>query len=163
VLYLKANGMNARKIRSNLVATLGTKVLGYSTVAPCLREVQLDPFSETAVDLTEDVEVDEIDEAILSVLEVQPFGSVHDTARLIHLAYSTVHCPLSIVHCPLASHMFTGLSGPPSSLNPACLDGRPKASPSLKLGTALGYPSGAARKFLAGPWDARRVLVLFTH
>jgi hypothetical protein len=30
VLYLKAKGVNARKIPSDLVATLGTKVPGYS-------------------------------------------------------------------------------------------------------------------------------------
>jgi hypothetical protein len=30
VLYLKANGMNAREIHSDLVATLGTKVPGSS-------------------------------------------------------------------------------------------------------------------------------------
>jgi histone-lysine N-methyltransferase SETMAR len=60
-------------------------------VTPGLREAQPDQFSETAVDFTEDAEVDEIDEAILSALEVQPFGSVRDIARLTRLARSTVH------------------------------------------------------------------------
>jgi hypothetical protein len=91
VLYLKANGMNAREIHSDLVATLGTKVLGSSTVTRWLREAQLDQFSETAVDFTEDGEVDEIDEAILSALEVHPFASVRDIARLTRLARSTFH------------------------------------------------------------------------
>jgi hypothetical protein len=66
VRYLKAKGMNAREIHSDLVATLGTKVLGYSTVTFWRREAQLDQFSETALDFTEDAEVDEIDEVILS-------------------------------------------------------------------------------------------------
>jgi hypothetical protein len=37
VLYLKATGMNVREIHSDLVATLGTKVSGYSTAARWLR------------------------------------------------------------------------------------------------------------------------------
>jgi DNA-binding transcriptional ArsR family regulator len=90
VLYLKA-----REIHSDLAATLGTKVPDYSAVTRLLREVQLDQFSETAVDFIEDVDVDEIDGAILSALEVQPFCSVRDIARLIHLAHSTVHWHLA--------------------------------------------------------------------
>jgi hypothetical protein len=74
VLSLKAKGMNAREIHSDFVATLGTKVPDCSTVTHWLREAQLDQFSETAVDFTEGTEVDEIDEAILSGLEFQPFG-----------------------------------------------------------------------------------------
>jgi DNA-binding transcriptional ArsR family regulator len=95
VLYLKAKGMNVREIHSDLGATLGTKVLDYSTVTHWLREVQLDEFSETAVDFTEEAEVDEIAEAVLSVLEVQPFGSVRDIARLTRRAHSTVRWHLT--------------------------------------------------------------------
>jgi hypothetical protein len=95
VLYLKAKGMNAREIHSDLVSTLGTKPLGYSSVTHWLREAQVDQFSETAVDFTQDAEVDEIDEAILSVLKVQPFDSVCDIPRLTRLARSTVHWHLT--------------------------------------------------------------------
>jgi hypothetical protein len=105
VLYLKAKGMNTREIHSDLVATLGTKMLGYSTVTRWLREAQLDQFSETAVDFTEDAEVDEIDEAILSALEVQTFGSVRDIARLTRLARSTVHWHLTRSLGFLARHL----------------------------------------------------------
>jgi hypothetical protein len=91
VFYRKAKGMNAREIDSNLVATLDTKVPGYSTVTRWLREAQLDQFSETAVELTEDAEVDEIDEAVLSALEVQPFDSVRHIAQLTPLIHSTVN------------------------------------------------------------------------
>jgi MoxR-like ATPase len=90
VLYLKAKGMKAKEIHSDPVATLGTKVPGYSTVTSWLREAQLDQFSETAVGFAEDAEVDEIDDAILSALEVQPFGSVSDISWLTRLARSTV-------------------------------------------------------------------------
>jgi hypothetical protein len=113
VLSLKAKGMNAREIHSDRVATLGPKVSGYSTVTRWLREAHLDQFSETAVDFTEDMEVDEIDEAILSVLGVQPFGSVRDITRLIRLARSTVHSHLTrslgflVGHLRLIPHVLT--------------------------------------------------------
>jgi hypothetical protein len=73
MLYLKAKGMNAREIYRDRVSTLGTKVSGYSIVTRWLREAQLDQFSETAIFFTEVAKVDEIDEAILPALEVQPF------------------------------------------------------------------------------------------
>jgi hypothetical protein len=95
VLYLKANCMNAREIHHDLIATLGTKVLGYSTLTRWLREAQLDQFSETAVDFTENTKVGGIDEAILSALEVQPIGSGRDIARLTRLARSTIHWHLT--------------------------------------------------------------------
>jgi hypothetical protein len=71
------------------------KMLGYSTVTRWLREAQLDQFSETAVDLREDAKVDEIDEDILSALEVPTISSVRDIAQLTRLARSTVHWHLT--------------------------------------------------------------------
>jgi hypothetical protein len=91
LLYLKAKDMNAREIHNDLGAMLGMKVHSHSIVTRELHEAQLDQFSETAVDFTEDAEVDEIDEAILSAFEVQPFGSVRDIAPLTRIARSTVH------------------------------------------------------------------------
>jgi MoxR-like ATPase len=93
--FSKAKGINARAIHNDLIATLGMKLRGYSTVTRWLREAQLDQFAEMAVDVTEDAEVDEIDEAILSAFEVQPVGSVREIARLTRLARSTVHSPVS--------------------------------------------------------------------
>jgi hypothetical protein len=113
VLSLKAKGMNAREIHSDPVATLGTKLPVYSSVTRWLREMQLDQFSETAVDFSDDAEVDEIDEAILSAVEVQPFGSVRDIARLTRLARSTVHWHLTrllgflVRHLPWIPHVLT--------------------------------------------------------
>jgi hypothetical protein len=95
VLYFKAKGMKAREIHSELVSTLGTKVPACFTVTRWLREAKLDQFFETAVHLTQDVEVDEIDATISLALEVQPFGSVRDIAQLIRLARSTVHWHLT--------------------------------------------------------------------
>jgi DNA invertase Pin-like site-specific DNA recombinase len=70
-------------------------VSGYFTVACWLREARLGQFSETAVDFTEEAEVDEIDEAILSASEIQPFGSVRNIVRLTRLARSTVYWHLT--------------------------------------------------------------------
>jgi hypothetical protein len=72
--YLKTKGMRDREIHSDLVGTFAAKVPGDSTVPRWLREAELDQFSETSIDFTGDAEVDEIDEAILSALEVRPFG-----------------------------------------------------------------------------------------
>jgi hypothetical protein len=91
VLSLKAKGMNAREIHNDVLATLGNMVLGHSTVSRRVRKAQVDQFCETAIDFSEDAEVDEIDEAILSALELQPFGAVCKIARLTRLARSTVH------------------------------------------------------------------------
>jgi hypothetical protein len=66
VFYLKVKGMNSRDIQNDLVARPSTMVLGYSAVVSWLPEAQMDQFSETAVDFSEDAEVDEIDEVILS-------------------------------------------------------------------------------------------------
>jgi hypothetical protein len=95
VLHLKAKGMNAKKIHNDLVATPRTKLPSYSTETRWLREGQLDQFSETAVDFTDEAEVHEINDALLSALEVAPFGSVRDIARLIRLARSTVNSHLT--------------------------------------------------------------------
>jgi hypothetical protein len=95
VLYVPAKGMNAREIHNDVTATFDTKASVYFTVMRGLREAQLDQFSETAAEFTEDAEVDEIDEAILSGLAVQPFRSVRDIARLARLTYSTAHWHLT--------------------------------------------------------------------
>jgi hypothetical protein len=104
VLYLKAKGMNGREIHSDLVATLGMKVPGYSTVARWLREAQLDQFSEAAVDFPEDAEVDEIDEAILSALKVQLFGSVRGSSVLLVSLFTGI----SHIHLAFWSAIFVG-------------------------------------------------------
>jgi hypothetical protein len=107
VIDLKATGMNTREIHSDLVATLATKVLGYSTLMHWLRQAQPDQFSETALDFTDDAEVDEIDGAILSALEVHPCSSVCDIARppflLVGLSTGSSH-----VHWAFWSAIFVG-------------------------------------------------------
>jgi hypothetical protein len=89
-LHLQPKGLNTREIQSDLAATLGKKVPAQSPVTRWLHQAQLGQFSETAVDFTEDAEVDEIDDTILSALEVQSFGSVRHIGRLTRLARSTV-------------------------------------------------------------------------
>jgi hypothetical protein len=85
--------------------------------------------------------------------------SVRSSAVWLDARHCTAHLYRPF-HCSLASHTFTGLSSPPSSFDTGCVDGTTKTDLSLKLGTALDDPSGAAGQFLAGSCHARRVLVL---
>jgi hypothetical protein len=91
VLYLQINGMNGRDIFDDLVTTIHEDASAYSTVTLWLRQERLPRFSEPSHNLAEDPQVNETDQAILSALTVQPFGSVRDIARLMCLSCSTVH------------------------------------------------------------------------
>jgi hypothetical protein len=83
--------MNGREISDTLVATLPNDAPGYSTVARWLRQERLPRFSEPDHDLIDDPQVGETDQAILSALAIQPFGSVRDIARLTCRSCFTVH------------------------------------------------------------------------
>jgi hypothetical protein len=87
--------MNGREIGDDLVTTLPDDAPAYSTATIWLRPEQLPRFSEPDHDLTDDPQVDENDQAILSALTSQPFRSVRDIARLTCQSYSTVHSHLT--------------------------------------------------------------------
>jgi hypothetical protein len=80
VFYLRLKGMNDRDICDNLGTTLPDDVLAYFTVTLWLPEERLPRFSEPGHDLTDDPQIDETDQAILSALTIQPFGSVRNIA-----------------------------------------------------------------------------------
>jgi hypothetical protein len=56
-----------------------------------LRQERLPGFSKPDHDLSDDPQVDETDQAILSAFTIPPFGSVRDIARLPCLSCSIVH------------------------------------------------------------------------
>jgi hypothetical protein len=56
---------------------------------------RLPRFSEPGHDLTDDPQVDETDQAILSALTIQPFGLVRDIARLMRVSCSIVQSHLT--------------------------------------------------------------------
>jgi DNA-binding NarL/FixJ family response regulator len=95
VLDLRLKGMNGREIYDDLVTTLPDDAPASSAVTFWLRQERLPRFSEPDHDLTDDSQADETDQAILSALTIQPFGSVHDIARLTCLSCSTVHSHLA--------------------------------------------------------------------
>jgi hypothetical protein len=87
--------MNGREIYSTLVTTLLKDALTYFAVTLLLCQERLPCFSEPGHDVTDDPLVDETDQAILSALTIQPFGSVRDIARLTCLSSSTVQLHLT--------------------------------------------------------------------
>jgi hypothetical protein len=93
--YLQLKGMNGREISDNLVTTLLNDASAYSTMTLWLRQERLPRFSEPGHDLTDDPQVNEPDQALLSALTIQPFGSVHNIARLTCLSCSPVHSNLT--------------------------------------------------------------------
>jgi hypothetical protein len=95
VLYLRLKDMNGREISDDLLTTLPDDAPAYSPVTLWLRQERLPRFSESDDDLTDDPQVDETDQAILSALTIQPFGSVRDIARLMYPSCSTVHLHLT--------------------------------------------------------------------
>jgi hypothetical protein len=105
--------MNGHKIYDDLVTTLPNDVPAYSTVILWLRQERLPRFSEPSHDLTDDRQVDETDQALLSALVIQPFGSVRDIAGLTCLSCSTVHSHLtrslrfSVRHLRWIPHVLT--------------------------------------------------------
>jgi hypothetical protein len=70
VLYLRLKSMNGRETSDDLVTTLLNDAPGYSTVTQWLRQERLPRFSEPDHDLTDDPQVDETDQAILSALAI---------------------------------------------------------------------------------------------
>jgi hypothetical protein len=102
VLYLKMKCMKSRAIYDDLVITLHDEASEYSTVTLRLHQERPARLSAPNHNLTENRQVSETDQALLSTLIAQPFASIRDIAPLTCLSRFTVHCPLSIGHCPLA-------------------------------------------------------------
>jgi hypothetical protein len=91
VFYLKINDIKSHAIYDDLVTTLHDNALKYSTKALWLRQERLTRFAEPSYNLTEDCQVSETDQAILSALTAEPFASVCDITWLIYLHRSTVY------------------------------------------------------------------------
>jgi hypothetical protein len=79
-LSLRLKGMNGREIDDDLVTTLPDDAPAHSTTTFWLRQEPLPRLSDPGHDSTHDPQVNETDQAILSALKIQPFGSVRDIA-----------------------------------------------------------------------------------
>jgi hypothetical protein len=93
VLNLQTKGMVLDAIHDDLVRTLGTDPVAYSTVTKYSRSAQFSGRKEATSREALDVEHSPVDEAILTALAEFPFpfSSVRELSRRICLPRSTVH------------------------------------------------------------------------
>jgi hypothetical protein len=83
--------MSAREIHDDIVATLGSDAVSYSSVTRYLREARfpLSKLESHPADVQKDL--DDLDQAILAALEDIPFASVRQFSQLVHLPSTTVY------------------------------------------------------------------------
>jgi hypothetical protein len=90
-IYLDLKGLSARAIHENLVATLGSDAMAYSTVIRYLRKTCFFLSTDRIVSGPIPEMPDDADQAILSTLGETPFASVRQLARLMHLSAAIVY------------------------------------------------------------------------
>jgi histone-lysine N-methyltransferase SETMAR len=91
VAYLVLKGLSARSIHQDLVARSWGDAMAYSTVARYIHDAHCSPSSQTAAPIAVPSGLDDSDEAILSVLDENPFASVRQLSRLTHIPATTVY------------------------------------------------------------------------
>jgi hypothetical protein len=93
VLHLRMKGIALDAIHDDLLRTLGTDAMAYSTVTKYARSAQFSGRKEATPPEAPDVEGSPVDEAILTALVgfPFPFSSVRELSRRIYLPRSTVH------------------------------------------------------------------------
>jgi hypothetical protein len=91
VLDLHLKGLWIHAIHDDLVATLSSKAVAYSTVTRYLREARLSTAEVTLDPEPSSPHLDDFDRAILAALEQKPLSSVRDLARTTHIPRATVY------------------------------------------------------------------------
>jgi hypothetical protein len=91
VLYLPMKGMAFDAIHDDLVRTIGKDAVAYSTVTKYACSAQFSGRKEATLPEDPDVELNSVDEAILTALAECLFSSVHELSWRICLPRSTVH------------------------------------------------------------------------
>jgi hypothetical protein len=91
VAYLDLKQISARAIHTDLVATLGSNAVAYSSVTRYLREARCLPSREEAPPVEIGREVDDADRDILFALGENPFASVRQLSRLTSLPSTIVY------------------------------------------------------------------------
>jgi hypothetical protein len=91
VAHLPLEGMSAREIHDNIVATLGTYAVSYSSVTRYLHEARFSPSKPQPHPADVQRDLDDSDQAILAALEDSPFASVRQLSRLTHLPLTAVY------------------------------------------------------------------------
>jgi hypothetical protein len=90
VAYLSLKGMSARETHDDIVATLAPDAVSYSSVAGSVCEAQFPPSKPDPDTAEVQRDLDDSDHVILTALEDNPFASVRQLSRLIHLPSTTV-------------------------------------------------------------------------
>jgi hypothetical protein len=89
--YLSLKGMSAREIHDDIVTTLGSDAVSYSSVTRYLREARSPPSKPEPHPAEVQRDLDDSDQAVLAALEDSPFASVRRLSRLTHLPSTTVN------------------------------------------------------------------------
>jgi hypothetical protein len=113
VAYLSLKGMSAREIHDDIVATLGSDAVSYSSATRHLREARFPPSKPEPHPADVQSDLDDSNQAILAALEDSPFASVRQLCRLTDLPSTTVY-RLSL------SYPITGICGPSPSIGATC-------------------------------------------
>jgi hypothetical protein len=91
VAYLSLKGMSAREIHDDIVTTLGSDAVSYTSVTRYLREARFPPSKPELHPADVQGDLDDSDQAILTALEDSEFASVRQLSRLTHLPSTTVY------------------------------------------------------------------------
>jgi hypothetical protein len=91
MVYLWPKGMSAREIHDDIVATLRSDAVSYSSVTRHLREARFPPSKPEPHPANIQRDLDDSDHVILASLEDSPFALARQLSRLAHLRSTTVH------------------------------------------------------------------------
>jgi hypothetical protein len=87
--HLDDKRLSARAFHNDIVATLGSNIVGYDTVARYLREEKFILSTEEASDPDDRKPIGDADEIIWSTLNESPFAFVRQLSRLTYLPPKT--------------------------------------------------------------------------
>jgi hypothetical protein len=90
VASLSLKGMSARETHDDIVATIGSDAVSYSSVTRYLRETRFPPSKPESHLADVQRDLDDLDQAILAALEDSAFAAVRQLSQLIHLPSTTV-------------------------------------------------------------------------
>jgi hypothetical protein len=91
VAYRDRKRLSVRAIHNNIMALLGSHIVGYSTVTGYLHEAKFPLSTEETSDTNDRKPIEDADELLLSCLNVGPFESLQQPSRLTQLPPTAVY------------------------------------------------------------------------
>jgi hypothetical protein len=89
ILHVKELSAKAKDVQTELVQVLGSDAITYSSVAKYIRNYAILQNEPKAEDRAEDQGFSIADNAILEALEMMPFGSIHQIAKMTFIPPTT--------------------------------------------------------------------------